>query len=162
MNTRRAITALTLTTLMTFAVGCEKKESTPTPEAPAGSATPNALSETAAKVQETAAQAATEIKETAARVTTEVKQTTSDATAAAADKVDNLKAEAQSLIDKTQALVTEKKYEDALNSLKQLSAFKLTAEQQKTVDDLKVQLQKLMTNSTVTNAASKLNSLLKN
>jgi len=39
------------------------------------------------------------------------------------------------LIDRAKALVSEQKYKDALSSLSQLTNIKLTAEQQKSVDD---------------------------
>jgi uncharacterized lipoprotein YehR (DUF1307 family) len=69
-------------------------------------------------------------------------------------------AQAQSLIEKAKSYIADKKYEDALASLKQLSNMQLTPEQQKTVDGLKTQLQPLMSNTTVSNAVSKLGGLL--
>jgi outer membrane murein-binding lipoprotein Lpp len=58
-------------------------------------------------------------------------------------------AAAQGLIDKAKAYVSEGKYKESLTSLKQLSDYKLTPEQQKTVDSLKASAQKYFSTNTL-------------
>ncbi|HLP77558.1 MAG TPA: hypothetical protein VK327_11645 [Candidatus Paceibacterota bacterium] len=162
MKTERIVVSLAAATLIAFASGCEKQTNSTAPEKSAEpAASTNAISGVTAEIKQSAAQAETAVKETTQKVVAEVKQTAETATAAAASKVDAVKSEFTSLVDKTKSFINDKRYEDALASLKQLSNLKLTPEQQKTVDDLKAQLQKLMSSQVVTNAASALNNLLK-
>jgi len=52
----------------------------------------------------------------------------------------------QTLVDAAKQMIAEKKYQDALSALGKFSGLQLTPDQQKTVDDLKAQAQKLLAN----------------
>jgi F0F1-type ATP synthase membrane subunit b/b' len=58
-------------------------------------------------------------------------------------------AKADGVIARVKNYVTDKKYQDAFNTLKELANTKLTPEQQKIVDDLKAQVQKAMASNSV-------------
>lgn len=100
-------------------------------------------------VQQTAPSAQPQVADTAKKVEQSVQaqkpaaeQTANNLTAATSLAVDVAKAQAQALIDQAQKLITGTKYEDAANVLKQLSALKLTSEQQKLVSDMQGVVQK--------------------
>jgi hypothetical protein len=68
-------------------------------------------------------------------------------------------AQAQGLIDKAINFVVRKKYPEALNAVNQLEGMKLTPKQQKAVDALKEQIQKLMVAQTTFEATNSVGEL---
>jgi membrane protein involved in colicin uptake len=138
MKTLNLIVGITLSAACLALVGCGKKE--PTTE----STTVPAPGQGATDVQK----AATDVKAAAEKAAADTKaaaeKAAADAKAAADKAAADAAKQAQSVIDKAKQSVADKKYQDALNVLQQLNNVKLTPEQQKLVDDLKAQIQKLI------------------
>jgi hypothetical protein len=132
--------------LITF--GCSKNEPVSTTEKP--SASENKPASITEKVQQVTDKATGEVKQAVENVSTAIAQQT---------KAANSKT--QDLIDQAKNLVSQIKYQDALNTLKKLSDYKLTAEQQKTVDDLQAQIQKVTANPSVSNTLNAAGGLFK-
>jgi hypothetical protein len=129
MKTRTLVTAFAACLAIVSFSGCSKSEPQPSPSAD----TQKAADTTAVQARQAAQTAATNVQQAAAKAAD-----TADTTAQAAT------AQSQSMIDKAKSFVADKKYQDALDALNTLKNIKLTAEQQKVVDDLKAQIQKLM------------------
>ena len=68
--------------------------------------------------------------------------------------------QAQSQIDKVKSLLADKKYTEALTALKELSAMKLTPDQQTMVDGLKAQVEKAMQAEATSDATKSVGGML--
>jgi hypothetical protein len=97
------------------------------------------------------------------QATTAVDAAKSTAQAASDQVTSQVKAsgqQAQGLIDQTKAYLTDQKYQEAMSSLTKLGGITLTPDQQKTVDDLKTQIQAALAKASTSDAASKLGDAL--
>jgi len=151
MSKNHIMSFILLTGLALLAAGCGKQEPEGT-AAPAATTTEQAgsnLQSAAKTAQDQARSVATTVSQSAQQAATEVKQEASKAVA-----------QAESLLSQAKSLVTDKKYQDALNTLKQVSNLKLTPEQQKVLEDLQRQVQAGLASLGATNAAQKLGGFL--
>lgn len=161
MNFKHITFALPFAAILVLATACNKQDQTETPETSTNSSVTGAVSSAVTDLKENAEHAAGEVKSAANKAVENTKQSARNFAAGTNNKVETVQTDAQNLIDKARTYISEKKYEDALASLKQLSNFSLTPEQQKTVDDLKAQLQKVMSSEAFTNAASAFGNLFR-
>ncbi len=159
--------------------GCGKKEE---PAPPAGnqkaSESPSTtVQKTAADVKESVQQTARDVSEKAGaeadKLKTQAQEQVQQAKDQVATEADKLKAQAQaakdqsaaasdklkaqSLIDQASKLVTDTKYADAANVLKQLANLNLTPEQQKTVDDLSLKIKNALAGDAAKSVGNLLN-----
>jgi hypothetical protein len=117
-----------------WVVGCGPKEA-PTPAAP----TPTPPASTSAP----APAAVTAVKQTVDATVAEVKKVADSTEQAVQKAVDETAVKAQALIDGARAMVSEKKYSDALGAMEKLASLKLNPEQQTLVQGLKQEVTKL-------------------
>ena len=169
MKINNLIKICSLALTLGLVAGCEKKHESP---APTTKDAPKTASDVVTALQKTAGDVATEVKKVAGDVATEatkvaeaVKTTAekavTDATKQTESPAISATAKAQDYIDKAKVLVTDKKYQDALNSLQSLSGLTLSTEQQKLVDDLKQTIQTALGSKAATDGANAVGNLLK-
>jgi len=135
MKINALIGAIVLSVSLAALVGCTKKEE---PTAPA--AETQKVSNQGAATLEKAAEAA--------------KATVHEAKAKAEEAAAAAKAKAQEIIDKAKNLVSQNKFQEALEALHGLANMQLTDEQLKTVEALKKQIQEALSKKAAAGAAT--------
>lgn len=170
MKTRNTSTLLALaacgTALLLSACGKKEEPIAPTADGAQKPASPIAgdaqkpLEAVASEAQKAATSAGGEAQKQAEDVKTAAATAAADAQKQVETKAAAGQGQAQGLIDRAKGLLAEKKYTEALSSLKGVSNLKLTAEQQKWVDELKAQIQKAMAGQAASDATKAAGGLL--
>jgi hypothetical protein len=127
--------------------GCSKQDST--------------SPQTAGDAQKAAAPVADALKQTTDGAKAAAQTAVTDATKQAQDAAAATTDTAQKWIDKAKSLIAENKFSEASSVLQQLAGQPLTAEQQKLVDSLKEQIQKVLAAKATSEGASAAGNLLK-
>jgi cytochrome bd-type quinol oxidase subunit 1 len=141
MKSAKIAALLALASAFGLMIGCGQKEQT--------------LSEPPAKVEKAAEGVPAEMPK-AAEAPAPAVAVTPEVTPAATANID----QAQSQIDKVKSLLADKKYTEALTALKELSAMKLTPDQQTMVDGLKAQVEKAMQADATSDATKSVGGML--
>jgi len=110
-----------------------------------------------AQATNTAAKAAADA---VAQATNAAAKLVAGVTAKPADPTAKTGTQAQGLIDQAKTLLSESKYQAAVDTLQKLSSLKLTSEQQTAVNDLKAQIQKYMASQATSDGVKAIGSLL--
>ena len=155
MKIQHLLPILAFAALTAGLVGCEKKESPPVTEGTNKSA--RTVGDT---LKDAANTAATEVQKDSEEVKTTAEKTVTDGTKQVESLTSSATSKAQEYIDQAKAFVDEKKYQDALASLKELGSLSLSPEQQKVVDDLKKTIQTALGTGGATNGATAIQGLL--
>jgi hypothetical protein len=139
MKTKYIATSLSIATTLALTAGCSKSDDS-------AKSMSEQTSNAASTVMDKTKAAATEVKDKAVEVKDKAVAATENAVQSAKIAAGSTTASdpAQSLIDKAKSLVSSQQYQPALDTLAKLNDMKLTDAQQKMVDDLKAQIQKLM------------------
>lgn len=137
MKINSLISSIAMCAAVAVVAGCSKSsETSPAPESTGGTTT---------TAPATTAEA---VKDTAVKAVDTAKEVTSQAVTAATTAASKATAQFNDLVGKAKTFIADKKYTEALDALNKLSGVVLTPEQQKTVDDLKAQAQKLLSSGT--------------
>jgi uncharacterized lipoprotein NlpE involved in copper resistance len=142
MKMKNKILTLTSVVALTLLVGCDSKSNTPSDTKPAE--TTKAAEGAAAEVSKTVDAAKPVVEKAVTDAKAAATTAVADVKAAATSTTSEATAKANTIIDQAKALIGQTKYSEALNTLNSLSSFKLTAEQEKIVTDLKAQIQKAL------------------
>lgn len=148
MKSTSTLLTLAVCGLIGFTTACSKKNEPASAPTPPAAETPKPLTTLPGE----AAKALQEQKAAVEKAAADVKTQAQDAAA-------KTSAQAQGLLDQAKGFVADKKYQDALNLLQQLSGMVLTPEQQQMVSGLKTQVQQLMAGQAASEATKSVGSL---
>jgi vacuolar-type H+-ATPase subunit E/Vma4 len=160
---KKTMTVTALCTLLAFVISCGKKEEAAAPaqsEIQKQATTAATEVQKAAETQAAAAQkaAADTAQKAASAATPSAAQQT--ATQAAQSATSSADAEAKSAIAKAQSLMAEKKYAEALSSLKSVSGQNLSPDLQSMISELIKKIQTAMAGDATSKASGALGGLL--
>jgi len=139
MNMKSGIRLILAVAVVSLAAACKREPAPPPPPTTPSGVISNAAAQTGAAIRSAADQAAQQAGRAATQAVGAVQQGAAAALQAVTNAVPQA-AQVQSAIGAATQLVTQGKYQEALQSLGSLATVKLTPEQQKTVDALKQQI----------------------